>query len=86
MPSQRHHEPGDMYIKLSVQFPESIEPGAIPMLEASLPPRKPVETFGKNIVLDEVSLDDVDTRSRGAMRDDAMDEDGDEPRVQCTNQ
>ncbi|KAJ7109111.1 hypothetical protein C8R44DRAFT_678998 [Mycena epipterygia] len=86
MPSQRHHEPGDMYVKLSVQFPESLDPAAIPMLEKALPPRKAVETFAKNIVLDEVSLDDVDTRSRGGMRDDPMDEDGEEPRVQCANQ
>ncbi|KAJ7694076.1 hypothetical protein B0H17DRAFT_1057696 [Mycena rosella] len=86
MPSQRHHEPGDMYVKLSVQFPESIDPAAIPMLEKALAPRKPVDTFPKNIVLDEVSLDDVDTRSRGGMREDAMDEDGEEPRVQCANQ
>lgn len=75
-----------MYVKLSVQFPESLDPAAIPMLEKALPPRKAVETFAKNIVLDEVSLDDVDTRSRGGMRDDPMDEDGDEPRVQCANQ
>ncbi|KAJ6547285.1 hypothetical protein B0H19DRAFT_1211892 [Mycena capillaripes] len=87
MPSQRHHEPGDMYVKLSVHFPENIDVSAIPMLEKALPPRKPVETFAKNIVLDEVSLDDVDTRSRGGMRDDPMDEDGEgEPRVQCANQ
>ncbi|KAJ7349432.1 hypothetical protein DFH08DRAFT_743556 [Mycena albidolilacea] len=87
MPSQRHHEPGDMYIKLTVHFPESIDPAAIPMLEKALAPRKPIETFAKNIVLDEVSLDDVDTRSRGGMRDDdRMEEDGDEPRVQCANQ
>jgi DnaJ family protein A protein 2 len=87
MPSQRHHEPGDMYVKLTVHFPESIDPAAIPMLEKALAPRKPIETFAKNIVLDEVSLDDVDTRSRGGMRDDdRMEEDGDEPRVQCANQ
>ncbi|KAJ7752139.1 hypothetical protein B0H16DRAFT_1663208 [Mycena metata] len=88
MPSQRHHEPGDMYVKLSVRFPDSIDPAVIPMLEKSLPPRTPTETFPKNVVLDEVSLDDVDTRSRGGMlRDDPMDEDGEgEPRVQCANQ
>ncbi|KAJ7098173.1 hypothetical protein B0H15DRAFT_920817 [Mycena belliarum] len=86
MPSQRHHEPGDMYVKLGVVFPESIDPAVIPLLEKALPPRKPLETFARNIVLDEVSLDDVDTRSRGGMRDDSMDEDGEEPRVQCAQQ
>ncbi|KAJ7285562.1 hypothetical protein C8J57DRAFT_1662122 [Mycena rebaudengoi] len=87
MPSQRHHEPGDMYVKLSVEFPENIDPAVIPMLEKALPPRKPIETFPKTVTLDEVSLDDVDTRSRGGMRDDPMDEDGEgEPRVQCAQQ
>lgn len=86
MPSQRHHEPGDMYVKLSVQFPERIDPAVIPMLEKALPPRNAIPSFPKNIVLDEVTLDDVDTRSRGGMRDDPMDEDGDEPRVRCANQ
>lgn len=87
MPSQRHHEPGDMYVKLSVAFPDSISPEAIPFLEKALPPRKPLETFGKSTVLDEVQLDNAETRSRGGMRDpDAMDEDEGEPRVQCANQ
>ncbi|KAK7023782.1 mitochondrial protein import protein mas5 [Favolaschia claudopus] len=88
MPSQRHHEPGDLYVRLKVNFPESIDPAVIPLLEKALPSRKPIETFPKNIVLDEVSLDEPDTRSRGGMRDDddRMDEDGDEPRVQCANQ
>src|SRR3984885_174728 len=83
MPSQRHHEPGDMYVKLDVKFPESINVDAIPLLERALPPRKPIQTFDKNILLEEVHLDDVDTRSRGGIRDDAMDEDAQpgEPRV-----
>jgi DnaJ family protein A protein 2 len=85
MPSQRHHEPGDMYVKLNVTFPDSIDPDVIPLLEKALPPRKPVEMFDRNIIVDEVQLDDADTRSR-PMRDDAMDEDEGEPRVQCANQ
>lgn len=86
MPSQRHHEPGDLYVKLNVKFPDVIEPPAIPLLERALPPRAPVEKFDKNIILEEVSMDDADTRSRAGVRDDAMDEDHDEPRVQCANQ
>ena len=85
MPSQRHHEPGDMYVKLDVKFPETINLDAIPLLERALPPRKPVETFERGVLLEEVQLDDVDTRS-GDVRDDAMDEDANEPRVQCANQ
>ena len=86
MPSQRHHEPGDMYVKLDVKFPETISVDAIPLLERALPPRKRLQTFEKNILLEEVHLDDTDTRSGGGVRDNAMDEDTAEPRVQCANQ
>lgn len=86
MPSQRHHEPGDLYVKISVKFPDSIEPSAIPLLERALPPRKPIEKFDKHVLLEEVTLDDADTRSRPGLQDDAMDEDQEEPRVQCANQ
>ncbi|KAF5386971.1 hypothetical protein D9615_001770 [Tricholomella constricta] len=86
MPSQRHHEHGDLYVKLDVKFPESIDVTAIPLLEQALPPRNPVQTFAQNIILEEVNLDDTDTRTRGSMADDRMDEDTDEPRVQCANQ
>ncbi|KAF7322769.1 hypothetical protein HMN09_00056200 [Mycena chlorophos] len=87
MPSQRHHEPGDMYVKLSVKFPESVDIAAIPLLEKALPPRNPIKTFPKNVIIEEVNMDSVDTRSRNPLRDDAMDEDTDgEPRVQCANQ
>jgi DnaJ family protein A protein 2 len=88
MPSQRHHEPGDMYVKVNVTFPEHIEPKAFPLLEQALPPRRPLEHFEKHIVLDEVHLSDPDVHARGGgMRDpDAMDEDEGEPRVQCANQ
>jgi DnaJ family protein A protein 2 len=86
MPSQRHHEPGDLYVKLSVKFPDTIDPESIHLLERALPPRNLIERFDKNIVLEEVNLDNADTRSRGGIQDDAMDEDHEEPRVQCANQ
>ena len=85
MPSQRHHEHGDLFVKLNVKFPDTIELAGISMLERALPPRKPIETFEKNVVLEEATLDDVDTHSRTA-REEAMDEDHEEPRVQCANQ
>ncbi|KAG6329790.1 hypothetical protein ID866_9298 [Astraeus odoratus] len=88
MPSQRHHEPGDLFVKFIVKFPESIDPTKIPLLEQALPPRKPLPHFPKNVHLEEVDLDEPDARSSAhAMSDDAMDEDHDgEPRVQCANQ
>jgi len=85
MPSHRHHEPGDLYVKIDVLFPESISTSVIPLLERALPPRKPIEKFAKNVIIEEVTMDDVDPRSRSeGLREEAMDED--EPRVQCANQ
>lgn len=86
MPSQRHHEPGDLYIKVSVAWPEHIDPEKITFLERALPPRKPVEKFPKNIHLEEVELVDVDPRQRRAVDEPMEEEDSGEPRVQCANQ
>ncbi|KAF9002041.1 hypothetical protein BDQ17DRAFT_570901 [Cyathus striatus] len=86
MPSQRHHEPGDMYVKLNVKFPDAIDLEAIPLLERALPPRNPLPKFDKSTMLEEVTMDDADTRTRGGIHDEPMDEDHDEPRVQCANQ
>ncbi|KXN87733.1 Mitochondrial protein import protein MAS5, partial [Leucoagaricus sp. SymC.cos] len=93
MPSQRHHEPGDLYVKINVKFPEAIDAASVPLLERALPPRTPLDKYGKDTVLEEVTLDNADTRSKSGFRsaqaaagDDAMDEDDGEPRVQCANQ
>ncbi|KAG2134001.1 hypothetical protein BD769DRAFT_1446054 [Suillus cothurnatus] len=88
MPSQRHHEPGDLFVKFTVNFPEHIDPAVIPLLERALPPRTEIEKFPKNIHLEEVDLDEPDARSKAnAMSDESMDEDHEgEPRVQCANQ
>jgi DnaJ family protein A protein 2 len=87
MPSYRHHEPGDLYVKLNVKFPDTIDGSALPLLERALPPRKPIEKFEKSVIFEEATLEDVDARSSGGgIREEAMDEDRDEPRVQCANQ
>jgi DnaJ family protein A protein 2 len=88
MPSQRHHEPGDLYVKVSVRFPDNIDPESISLLDRALPPRKPMEKIGKNILLEEVTMEDADNRTRRSMhdRDESMDGDHDEARVQCANQ
>ncbi|KAG7092211.1 hypothetical protein E1B28_008578 [Marasmius oreades] len=85
MPSQRHHEPGDLYVKLGVSFPDTIPLGSIPLLERALPSRKPMEQHDGNVLVEEVHLYDVDN-TRREMRDDPMDEDEAEPRVHCANQ
>lgn len=88
MPSQRHHEPGDLFVRFTVRFPDTIDPSTVSLLEQALPPRDPVKHFPKSIHLEEVDLEEPDARSRAsAMLDDAMDEDHEgEPRVQCANQ
>ena len=84
MPSLRHHEPGDLYVKLAVKFPEHIDPALIHHLEAVLPPRKPMETIHGDV--EEVVLAEPEHRRRPDLNEDSMDEDHDEPRVQCGNQ
>ena len=90
MPSQRHHEPGDLFIRIAVKFPESMPLDSIPLLERALPPRKPLEKFPKNVMLEEVEAVEADARQHElADQGEAMDEDEDgegEPRMQCANQ
>ncbi len=93
MPSQRHHDAGDLYVKVNVKLPETLDAASVPLLERALPPRVPLENYGKEISLEEVTLDDADTRSKSGFKsaqaaagDDPMDEDEGEPRVQCANQ
>jgi DnaJ family protein A protein 2 len=92
MPSKRHHEPGDLYVKFHITFPDEINPAVIPLLEQALPLRKGPEQFGSRIALEEAYMDSVDARSRTRAQrmDDGepMEEDGDggEARMQCANQ
>jgi len=89
MPSPRHHQPGDLFVKFHVKFPDHIDAAAISHLEQALPPRNPIEKFPKNILMEEIDLSDLDARQQKAanMRsEEAMDEDEDQPRVQCANQ
>ncbi|KAI0792930.1 hypothetical protein C8Q75DRAFT_874784 [Abortiporus biennis] len=87
MPSQRHHEPGDLFINFKVIFPDHIDPEAVPFLEKALPPRRSVDKFPKNILLEEVEMSEADSRQRERVdMDDHMDTDEGEPRVQCAQQ
>jgi len=90
MPSHRHHQHGDLFIKLHVKFPEHIDPEKIQYLERALAPRTPLPKFEKNMHIEEATLSDLDARqqrehARGDS--DAMDEDEEGPRgVQCAQQ
>lgn len=88
MPSYRHHEPGDLYVKISVNFPQNIDPAVIPLLEQALPPRNPMQKFNKKLHVDEVTLEEPNDRQRrSAANGEDMDEDDDErPGVQCAQQ
>lgn len=87
MPSYRHHELGDLYVRINVVFPTSIDPSLIPHLEQALPPRKAIEQFPKKIHMDEVTLEEPNDRqqNKAANGDEDMDEDeqGGPAGVQC---
>lgn len=89
MPSYRHHEPGDLYVKIKVRFPESMPPNAIPLLEQALPKRSDMQKFPKKMHMDEVTLEEPNDRQRRSAQSngDEMGEDDDErPGVQCAQQ
>lgn len=88
MPSRRHHDFGDLFVNVRVVFPDRIDPAVVPLLEQALPPRKPAETYGPDVMVEEVDMVDMDARQQQEhARGDAMDEDDDgRPRVQCANQ
>ena len=86
MPSQRHHEYGNLFVKLNVKFPDTMDIEKIPLLEAALPPREPPQTFPGEVTVEEVDMSDMDARQQEQAQksSDAMDEDDEEqPRVQC---
>ncbi|ORY28306.1 hypothetical protein BCR39DRAFT_535402 [Naematelia encephala] len=90
MPSYRHHELGDLYVRINVKFPDSIPLDSIPLLENALPPRKEIQKFGKKVHVDEVTLEEPNDRQRRTVQNgDEMDEDDDERGghgVQCAQQ
>lgn len=86
MPSYRHHDAGDLYVRITVNFPPSLEPSVIPLLEQALPARTQLQKFGKKVQVDEVTLEEPNARqAKAAQNGDEMDEDDDErgPGVQC---
>lgn len=86
MPSYRHHELGDLYVQIKVNFPPSIEPSLIPLLEQALPTRNAMSKIPKKSHVDEVTLEEPNDRQKrsAANNGDEMDEDDEErPGVAC---
>ena len=85
-------EKGTLFIKFTVEFPESIDPSIIPELEKCLPPRPAfVMPIGEHV--EEVSLSDYDPNARSgrkknsaAYNSDSEDEEGGPRGVQCRAQ
>lgn len=87
MPSHRHHNNGNLYIKLTVKFPDTLSTEQMAALEKALPPRKPLAKINPKHHVEEVFLEEPTDRQRNGAE--AMDEDDDEdmrgggPGVQC---
>jgi DnaJ family protein A protein 2 len=94
MPSYRHHDHGNLYVRFDVKFPAkgfTNDQNAFDMLKSILPPSENTIQPPKDHMTETVDLEDVDpsqqARAQGAT---AMDEDDEEgqggERVQCASQ
>ena len=99
MPSYRHHDFGNLYVRFDVKFPErlggpngeSMSPQDITALERILGPRKQVQQPPSDSMVEDFQLEDVDPmrdqRIPGATMDDDEDDMHSGPeRVQCASQ
>ncbi|KIW04030.1 chaperone DnaJ, variant [Verruconis gallopava] len=100
MPSFRHHDYGNLYIKFDVKFPtrisgpdgESMTPEQVRALESVLPPRIQPQLPPPDAMIEDFLLDEYDPQRDGGRRGmNAMDEDEDDmhpgaERVQCASQ
>ncbi|KAG0039268.1 Type I HSP40 co-chaperone [Podila clonocystis] len=91
MPTERHHDFGNLYIQFEIEFPAAnwTDLSHIEQLRAILPPATPLPELAKTAHIEEVSLTEMDPRQKaraeqGHMGDD--DEEGHGPGVQCAQQ
>ena len=93
MPSYRHHDHGNLYIKFDIKFPPNqfATPDKLELLSSILPPRA-IPELPTDGVIDEVELLEVDANQQARASGNAMsaDEDDDDhpghERVQCASQ
>lgn len=91
MPSYRQHDMGDLYVNLSVEFPDTLSEEQMALLEKALPPRPNKTDLPKNIDVEDVVMDTVDDQEANRARTGAGphggdmedDEAGGGPQVQC---
>jgi DnaJ-class molecular chaperone len=57
-------ERGDMFVKLSVKFPERVDPALALQLDAILPPRAPAKEFPHIIKFEDVEVEDLNADQR----------------------
>ncbi|CAI7633450.1 unnamed protein product [Penicillium pancosmium] len=95
MPSFRHHDHGNLYIKFEVEFPKKDQLQNLELLEKVLPPRMEQTQPPADAMVEDFELHDIDgsepsqARAHGAAG--GMDEDDDDvppgaERVQCASQ
>lgn len=96
MPSFRHHDHGNLYIKFDVKFPEKDQLQNLELLEKVLPPRLQQTQPPADAMVEDFELESIDAsegsqaRAHGAASG-GMDEDDDDvppgaERVQCASQ
>jgi len=95
MPSFRHHDFGNLYIKFDVKFPEKDQLQNLELLEKVLPPRIQQHQPPADAMVEDFELEDPEASEGGQARahahGSAMDEDEDDvppgaERVQCASQ
>jgi DnaJ family protein A protein 2 len=89
MPSHRHHDFGNLYVKTSIKFPDTLSPEQLQTLEKALPARRKLNKIPQKIFAEEVHLEEPSEREKaGAANADGMEEDDEDergggPGVQC---
>ncbi|KAG9238784.1 hypothetical protein BJ875DRAFT_367117 [Amylocarpus encephaloides] len=93
MPSYRHHDNGNLYVKFDVRFPQkgfTSDPAAFDVLKSILPSLKTTIVPPKETMTETVDFEDVDPSHQARSSATGMDEEDEEgqggERVQCASQ
>lgn len=92
MPTERHHDFGNLYIQFEIEFPAAnwTDLAKIEQLRSILPPTAALPTPPKGAHIEEVSLTEMDPRQKARAEQGHMggddEEEGGHPGVQCAQQ